>query len=52
MPNHSEQRLGAELHQIAALVGVAVLGGMLASGLLFLVSYYAATTSYRTWSSR
>ena len=32
---------------VIALVGVAVLGGMLASGLLFLVSYYAATTSYR-----
>ena len=31
----------------AALVAVGLLGGMLATGLLFLVAYYAATTSYR-----
>ena len=32
---------------VGALVAVALLGGMLATGLLFLVAYYAATTSYR-----
>lgn len=32
---------------IAALVAVALVGGMLATGLLFLVAYYAASTSYR-----
>ena len=32
---------------VVTLIGIAVLGGMLATGLLFLVSYYAATTSYR-----
>ena len=32
---------------VAALVAVTLVGGMLATGLLFLVAYYAATTSYR-----
>ena len=32
---------------VVALVAVALVGGMLGTGLLFLVSYYAATTSYR-----
>lgn len=38
---------GLESPGVAALVAVALLGGMLATALLFLVAYYAATTSYR-----
>ena len=38
---------GLQSPGVVTLVAIAVLGGMLATGLLFLVSYYAATTSYR-----
>lgn len=38
---------GLQSPGVVTLITVAVLGGMFATGLLFLVSYYSATTSYR-----